>query len=112
MSITKWIQLHHGDKGLKSFFKKCYDSLSKGGTLVLEPIEIKFKKMQKKLDVDSNIEFKFLPEHYNDFLINQLGFSKVQDLGCPQGKSHLMNCDFYNNSFFLGSKIPILLFIK
>ncbi|KAI7889258.1 Bicoid-interacting protein 3-domain-containing protein [Mucor mucedo] len=94
LSVTKWIQLHHGDKGLKSFFKKCYDALREGGTLVLEPIEIKFKKMAKKLHVEK-VDYHFLPEHYHDFLIHQLGFREMQDLGCPKG-----------------SKTPILLFIK
>lgn len=36
LSITKWIQLHGGDDGLKSFFKKVYHSLAEGGAFILE----------------------------------------------------------------------------
>jgi 7SK snRNA methylphosphate capping enzyme len=60
LSITKWIQLHGGDKGLKSFFKKVYDSLAPGGTFVLEPQDFDtFQKRAKKIDV-SNMSFYLL----------------------------------------------------
>jgi len=52
LSITKWIQLHNGDKGLRSFFKKVYDSLAPGGTLVLEPQDFDtFQRRAKQIDV-------------------------------------------------------------
>ena len=52
LSITKWIQLHNGDKGLKAFFKKVYDSLAPGGTFVLEPQDFDtFQRRAKKIDV-------------------------------------------------------------
>ena len=56
LSITKWIQLHGGDKGLKSFFKKVYDSLLPGGTFVLEPQEFQtFHKRAKQIDVSESV---------------------------------------------------------
>jgi 7SK snRNA methylphosphate capping enzyme len=38
-SVTKWIHLHGGDAGLKAFFRRIFDTLRPGGTLVLEPQE-------------------------------------------------------------------------
>ncbi|KAI9480432.1 MAG: Bicoid-interacting protein 3-domain-containing protein [Benjaminiella poitrasii] len=89
LSITKWIQLHHGDKGLESFFKKVYDSLAPGGTFVLEPQDFDtFQKRAKEIDPSKDIqeELKFRPEHYTDFLINKLGFKEHLDLGIPKGE--------------------------
>jgi 7SK snRNA methylphosphate capping enzyme len=61
LSITKWIQLHGGDKGLKSFFKKVYDSLAPGGTFVLEPQDFDtFQKRAKQIDVSSMLICLFL----------------------------------------------------
>jgi 7SK snRNA methylphosphate capping enzyme len=37
LSVTKWIQLHRGDEGLKAFFLKIWTLLSPGGLLILEP---------------------------------------------------------------------------
>eukprot|EP00494_Astrolonche_serrata_P023243 UN23501 len=36
-SVTKWIQLHHGDDGIKKLFQKVKDCLSKNGYFILEP---------------------------------------------------------------------------
>lgn len=35
-SVTKWIHLQHLDRGIRMFFKKCADSLSEDGQLILE----------------------------------------------------------------------------
>jgi 7SK snRNA methylphosphate capping enzyme len=37
LSVTKWIHLHHGDDGIRSFFYKVYASLRAGGRFILEP---------------------------------------------------------------------------
>lgn len=36
-SLTKWIHLHHGDEGLKKFFRKVYRNLNPGGVFLVEP---------------------------------------------------------------------------
>lgn len=102
LSVTKWIQLHGGDKGLKSFFKKVYDSLNAGGTFVLEPQEFQtLHRRAKQIDPSISIEedFKFRPEDYTDFLINKLGFREYKDLGVPRGE-------------IKGFSRPIILYIK
>ncbi|KAI7904943.1 Bicoid-interacting protein 3-domain-containing protein [Cokeromyces recurvatus] len=102
LSITKWIQLHHGDKGLKSFFKKIYDSLAPGGTFVLEPQDFDtFQKRAKEINPSKNVqeELEFRPEHYTDFLINKLGFKEYHDLGIPKGEVK-------------GFSRPVLIYIK
>ncbi|GAN01743.1 methyltransferase C2A9.10 [Mucor ambiguus] len=102
LSITKWIQLHNGDKGLRSFFKKAYDSLAPGGTLVLEPQDFDtFQRRAKQIDPSKDVEqeLKFRPEDYADFLINKLGFRERRDLGVPKGE-------------IKGFERPIILYIK
>ncbi|KAL9538356.1 hypothetical protein MBANPS3_010989 [Mucor bainieri] len=95
LSITKWIQLHHGDKGLRSFFKKVYDSLAPGGTLVLEPQDFDtFQRRAKQIDPSKDVEqeLKFRPEDYADFLIQKLGFRERRDLGVPKGDIKGKSC--------------------
>ncbi|KAI8646781.1 Bicoid-interacting protein 3-domain-containing protein [Parasitella parasitica] len=102
LSITKWIQLHNGDKGLKSFFKKAYDSLAPGGTFVLEPQDFDtFQRRAKKLDPSKDVEqeLKFRPEDYTDFLVNKLGFKEYHNLGVPKGE-------------IKGFERPIIVYIK
>lgn len=50
MSITKWIQLHHGDDGLKRFFQKTYNCIKPGGALILEPQEFNTFERRAKED--------------------------------------------------------------
>ncbi|KAF7726580.1 hypothetical protein EC973_008625 [Apophysomyces ossiformis] len=84
LSVTKWIQLHRGDDGIKLFFKKIFEALNPGGTLVLEPQSYdtyhRRAKMNEKMQsiYDS---IKLLPENYKDYLMNEVGFSKVKELG-------------------------------
>ncbi|KAG1444357.1 hypothetical protein G6F56_010332 [Rhizopus delemar] len=90
LSVTKWIQLHKGDDGLKRFFKKIYNSLKTGGTLVLEAQDFTtFQKRAKntELNVDVEKELQFKPENYTEYLIKEVGFTSVNDLGVPKDES-------------------------
>ncbi|KAI8377034.1 Bicoid-interacting protein 3-domain-containing protein [Choanephora cucurbitarum] len=101
LSITKWIQLHHGDKGLKQFFKKIYDALVPGGVFVLEPQEFStYQRRAKQIDPSKDVnELEFRPEDYDDFLINQLGFKESRHLGIPEERVK-------------GFSRPVILYIK
>jgi 7SK snRNA methylphosphate capping enzyme len=37
LSVTKWIHVHHGDDGLRRIFAMCFQMLSSGGEMVVEP---------------------------------------------------------------------------
>ncbi|XP_017159030.1 7SK snRNA methylphosphate capping enzyme-like, partial [Poecilia reticulata] len=37
LGVTKWVQLQSGDRGVVRLFRRTYQSLAPGGTLVLEP---------------------------------------------------------------------------
>ncbi|KAI7867518.1 Bicoid-interacting protein 3-domain-containing protein [Spinellus fusiger] len=83
LSITKWIQLHRGDEGIKEFFRKVYRCLKPKGTFVLEPQPFTTYERRAKQDPATKDIFEslvFRPEHYEGFLI-ELGFSSVQHLG-------------------------------
>ncbi|KAI8352493.1 Bicoid-interacting protein 3-domain-containing protein [Blakeslea trispora] len=101
LSITKWIQLHGGDEGLKDFFRKIYDSLVPGGVFILEPQEFStFQRRAKTIDPSKDVnELTFRPEDYDDFLLNQLGFKESRHLGIPEDKAK-------------GFCRPVILYIK
>ncbi|KAI8098921.1 Bicoid-interacting protein 3-domain-containing protein [Halteromyces radiatus] len=90
LSITKWIQLHRGDQGIKDFFQRVYQSLKPGGVLVLEPqtfksYERRAKGSEEMTDILDKIKFK--PEDYDDYLMKEVGFKVVTPLGTPNTDS-------------------------
>ncbi|KAG0164950.1 hypothetical protein DFQ28_009469 [Apophysomyces sp. BC1034] len=102
LSVTKWIQLHRGDEGIKAFFMKIFEALNPGGTLVLEPQNFdtyhrRAKMNEKTQSIFDNI--KLLPENYKDFLMNEVGFSEMKELGVSDHDRK-------------GFKRPLFLYIK
>ncbi|KAI8978640.1 Bicoid-interacting protein 3-domain-containing protein [Pilobolus umbonatus] len=84
LSLVMWIHLNNGDEGLKKMFRKMYDALSPGGVLVLQPPEFSaYKKRAKALNLDVEKRFLFRPEHYTDYLLNEVGFKECIDLSTP-----------------------------
>lgn len=67
LSVTKWIHLTYSDAGIKLFFAKCFQSLKKGGFLIVEPQE--WESYKKKIKSD-----KILSEVYKGLLIKPADF--------------------------------------
>ncbi len=79
LSVTKWIQLHHGDAGLREAFARCWRVLRPGGTLVLEPqpIESYGKHHRKRctpLMTANRKAMLLLPDAFPAYLCEHLGF--------------------------------------
>ncbi|ODM92136.1 7SK snRNA methylphosphate capping enzyme [Orchesella cincta] len=101
LSVTKWIHLNFGDDGLKRVFRRMFRHLRKGGKLILEPQEwnsyYKKRKLTEKIN-ENYKNIKFTPEQFQDFLVNEVGFTFVQRVGTPHHSK--------------GFQRPILVFCK
>ncbi|CAI4228295.1 unnamed protein product [Auanema sp. JU1783] len=90
LSITKWIHLNWGDDGMRRFFRRIFKHLRPGGKFILEPQPYdSYRKRSKmtetlKKNYDS-IEFK--PDDFEMYLLEEIGFEKVEHLGVPSAKS-------------------------
>jgi 7SK snRNA methylphosphate capping enzyme len=78
LSVTKWIQLQHGDAGLKEAFARIWRSLRPGGVLVLEPQPLQSYKKRKKRATQAMREhlraMQLLPEAFPAYLCDTVGF--------------------------------------
>ena len=88
LSTTKWIHLNFGDEGLKRAFKRMFAQLRPNGVLILEPQGLaSYSKKAKKINAVTKENFKtmkFFPNHFVDFLINQVGFTGGDVLAVPE----------------------------
>ncbi|ORZ03311.1 Bicoid-interacting protein 3-domain-containing protein [Syncephalastrum racemosum] len=83
LSVTKWIHLHQGDDGLKSVFKKVYDTLNEDGVFILEPQPYSSylkraktdKKMKKVYD-----QINFRDDQFARYLIDELKFKRYETI--------------------------------
>merc|ERR1712141_63006 len=88
LSTTKWMHLNFGDEGIKRAFKRMYAQLRPNGVLILEPQGLaSYSKKAKKINAVTKENFKtmkFFPNHFVDFLINQVGFTGGDVLAVPE----------------------------
>ena len=88
LSTTKWIHLNFGDEGLKRAFKRMFAQLRPNGVLILEPQGLaSYSKKAKKINSVTKENFKtmkFFPNHFVEFLINQVGFIGGDVLAVPE----------------------------
>jgi 7SK snRNA methylphosphate capping enzyme len=78
--LTKWVHLHHGDDGIRSFFAKIYRVLAPGGRLVLEPqswatYKDAVKKTQGAVPKTRLAELELRPTDFGQVL-GALGFER------------------------------------
>ncbi|KAI9596613.1 Bicoid-interacting protein 3-domain-containing protein [Syncephalis fuscata] len=86
LSITKWIHLHKGDDGMRSFFYRIYASLCKGGQFILEPQPWRSYTRKSKLTPVMRQTFQsisFRPDQFETFLIEKVGFTRVEEKTVP-----------------------------
>lgn len=85
LSVTKWVHLNWGDKGIKNLFTKMYRSLRPGGKLLLECQPWKTYARRKKLTAQimenySNIQI--YPHEFPQYL-STIGFTDFITAGVP-----------------------------
>lgn len=88
LSITKWIHLNNGDAAIKLFFSKCFYSLKRGGSLLLEPQSWESYTSAKRNtyteEMKVNMEgIKLRPDGFQEYLLG-FGFRSVRLLGTPE----------------------------
>ncbi|KAI8051605.1 Bicoid-interacting protein 3-domain-containing protein [Syncephalis plumigaleata] len=86
LSITKWIHLHKGDDGIRSFFHRIYASLRSGGRFVLEPQPWRSYTRKSKLTPEMRRTYEsiqFRPDEFETFLIDKVGFIRVEERAVP-----------------------------
>lgn len=84
LSVSKWIHLNWGDKGIMDLFKKAYNMLEPGGKFILEPQQ--WSSYKKKKNITETIKenfssLKIKPEQFTDILLSEeVGFSRCEEL--------------------------------
>jgi 7SK snRNA methylphosphate capping enzyme len=82
-SISKWIHLNEGDKGLTTFFRRVHNVLKPGGSLALEPQPWESYAKARRMDSKLKENAKHLVIRPADFgsILEDMGFVLVQHIG-------------------------------
>ncbi|KAG0092100.1 hypothetical protein BGZ92_010853 [Podila epicladia] len=97
-SLTKWIHLHYGDKGLQEFFHKVYKSLAPGGLFLLEPQAFITYNKRSKITLamrENYLAIKMKPEMFEEYLLQTVGFKESKLLGHSEGAAKNFNRDIF-----------------
>ncbi|KAF9956621.1 hypothetical protein BGZ72_002632 [Mortierella alpina] len=99
-SLTKWIHLHHGDDGIKRFFRDVYKNLAPGGLFLVEPQAYSTYNRRCKILPKMKEHYKamtLMPEHFRDYLLSdEVGFREGVLLGHSEGNAKNFNRDIYS----------------
>lgn len=103
LSVTKWIHLNNGDKGIKLLFQRIFKQLRPGGCLILETQNFKSYNKRKKLTPQITENYKnivFQPNQFKEYLLgDEIGFKEFNEMGTP-------------NHVKQGFKRPIEVYVK
>ncbi|OMO58214.1 tRNA (guanine-N-7) methyltransferase [Corchorus olitorius] len=83
LSVAKWIHLNWGDDGLITLFSKIWKLLHPGGVFILEPQPWESYEKNRKVSETASNNYRsimFRPEHFQDILLDKIGFRKVEDI--------------------------------
>ncbi|EPZ34104.1 Bicoid-interacting 3 domain-containing protein [Rozella allomycis CSF55] len=87
LSLTKWIHLNWGDRGIIELFKRVYNCLNPNGHFILEAqpfssYQSKARITQLTKDIYRSIQFK--PEQFKEYLLSN-GFRLIKTIQVPEG---------------------------
>lgn len=83
LSVTKWVHLNWGDEGVITLFTKIWKLLQPGGILVLEPQPWRSYESNRHTSETTAATYRnimFPPDHFQDMLIDKIGFKTVEDV--------------------------------
>mmetsp|Transcript_23865 Transcript_23865/g.37333 ORF Transcript_23865/g.37333 Transcript_23865/m.37333 type:complete len:175 (-) Transcript_23865:23-547(-) len=88
LSVTKWIHLNHGDRGVVHLFRKCFDLLADNGVLILEPQP--WRSYHRKRNISPEVRQTFegiqlRPDNFTTHALPEAGFVRIEHVGVPQG---------------------------
>ncbi|XP_074280934.1 putative RNA methyltransferase At5g51130 [Silene latifolia] len=81
LSVTKWVHLNWGDKGLFTLFSKIWRHLHPGGVLVLEPQPwVSYYKNRLTTETTKKYyhEIIYKPNEFQEILLDKIGFRTVE----------------------------------
>ena len=84
LSVSKWIQLTHGDSGLKACFSKVFRLLKRGGAFILETQMWPSYKQSRKTNDAMFRNFnsiELFPNKFPKFLIDSCQFTSYHHIG-------------------------------
>lgn len=91
LSVSKWIHINWGDKGLRQLFDKVFRVLAPGGVFILEPQPWKsYQQAFNKQDMPAELKhvlptLELRPDQFAHILLTEVGFAHVEPLGTPVG---------------------------
>ncbi|XP_014880134.1 7SK snRNA methylphosphate capping enzyme-like [Poecilia latipinna] len=81
LGVTKWVQLQSGDRGVVRLFRRAYQSLAPGGTLILEPQPWSgYARSNRDSMLRHFRTLRLRPELFTSLLTDTIGFISYRPL--------------------------------